>query len=129
MVAAERRRAGLRRAEPARLELLPAHVGVACKQQADEREGPRDPGSGRSRLQDVQEPTVDAEAVGEALLVGGADLLEALGEDPEPPLDLRRALVALAVPAWGESSRGLSGERAAERTVSRRMKRGLGALT
>lgn len=43
--------------------------------------------------------TVDAEAVGEAFPVGGADELDALGEDPEPLLDLRRALVALAIPA------------------------------
>ena len=33
VVAFERRRAGLRRAEAARLELLPAHVRVACKKQ------------------------------------------------------------------------------------------------
>ena len=47
----------------------------------------------------VRDRTVDAEIVGEAPPVGGAHLLQALGEDPEPPLHLRRALVALAVPA------------------------------
>jgi hypothetical protein len=63
----------------------------------------------------TRDRTVDAELVGEALPVGGADLLEALGEDPEPPLHLRRALVALAVPAEadrrGSTAAGLGWER------------------
>lgn len=116
VVAGERRRAVLRRAEPARLELLPAHVRETCKSTAT---GVCERRIRRIRRRSARGPTVDAEAVGEAPPVGGADELEALGEDPEPPLHLRRVAVPLPMPARRTRSYERSG-RQGRRMASRR---------